>query len=169
MRWYKIRLCFSRGWHLSIHEINLNVVITGKYQTEVLTVRTSPYVKDRPLIFSRDDQAVEVNMRFIIWLFKQHTLHIRIVWYWIDTFNVVVLVVIAFMKVKLSFRLFIVRLIHDLVLNLLNSLNFCSFSKFPFVVPLWTKWLMKPVIWTGPIRKLTDRHVTRLSQSKHSI
>ena len=51
-------------------------------------------------------------------------------------FNVVFLVVIAFMIVKLSFRLFIVRLIHDLVLNLLNSLNFCGFSKFPFVVPL---------------------------------
>ena len=33
------------------------------------------------------------------------------------------------MIVKLSFRLFIVRLVHDVVLNLLNSLNFCGFFK----------------------------------------
>ena len=51
-----------------------SAVIMGKYQTEVLTVRTEPvrrgaYVKDRGLIFSRNDQAVEVNKRFIIWLF----------------------------------------------------------------------------------------------------
>ena len=62
---------------------------------------------------------------------KQYTFHTyshRIV-----IFNVVVLVVIAFMIGKLSFRLFIVRLIHDLVLNLLNSLHFCGFSKFSFV------------------------------------
>ena len=39
-----------------------SVVITGKYQTEVL-------------IFSRNDLAVEVNKRFIMWLFKQHTSH----------------------------------------------------------------------------------------------
>ena len=45
-------------------------------------------------------------------------------------FNIVVLVVIAFMTVKLSFRLFIVRLIHDLVLNLLNSLFFAAFQRF---------------------------------------
>ena len=36
------------------------------------------------------------------------------------------------MRAKLSFRLFIVRLIHDLVLNLLNSLNFCGFIKVSF-------------------------------------
>ena len=36
------------------------------------------------------------------------------------------------MIVKLSFRLSIVRLVHDLVLNLLNLLNFCGFSKFSF-------------------------------------
>ena len=28
---------------------------------------------------------------------------------------------------------------------------------------------MKPVIGTGPIRKITDRHVIRLSQSAHAI
>ena len=58
-----------------------SVVVTGKYQTEVLTVRTKPlgrgpvgrgpvgrgpYIKGRGLIFSRNDQAVEVNKRFII-------------------------------------------------------------------------------------------------------
>ena len=36
------------------------------------------------------------------------------------------------MIVKLSFRLFIVPLIHDLVLNLLNLLNFRGFSKVLF-------------------------------------
>ena len=99
-----------------------SAVITGKYQTsQVLTVRNEPvgrgpYIKDRGLIFSSNDQAVDVNNRFIIWLFKQHTLqYIRII-----IFNVVFLVVIAFMIVKLSFRLFIVRHKHDLVLNLQN-------------------------------------------------
>ena len=53
-----------------------SAVITGKYQTEVLTLRTEsgggggeerdPYMKDRGLIFSRDDQTDEVNKRFII-------------------------------------------------------------------------------------------------------
>ena len=89
-------------------------------------------------------------------------------WHRIVIFNVVFLV-IAFMIVKHSFRLFIVWLIHDLVLNLLNSLNFCRFSKFPFVVLLLTKWLTKPIIRTGPIRKLTDWHVTRPSQWEHAI
>ena len=42
-------------------------------------------------------------------------------------FNVIVLVVIAFMMLKLSFRLFIVLLIHDIVFNLLNPLNLCDF------------------------------------------
>ena len=51
-----------------------SAVITGKYQTEVLTVRTErvgrgPYIKDQGLIFSRNDQAGEVNKRFIIWPF----------------------------------------------------------------------------------------------------
>ena len=48
----------------------------------------------------------------------------------------IVVVVIAFMIVKHSFRLFIVRVVHDLVINLLNLLNFCGFSKFSFVAPL---------------------------------
>ena len=61
--------------------------------------------------------------------------YIGIAWHRIVIFNIV-LVVIAFIIVKLSFRLFIVQLKLDLVFNLLNSLNFCSFSKFPFVVPL---------------------------------
>ena len=44
----------------------------GKYQTEVLTVRTrpvgrGPYIKDGGLIFSRNDQADEVNKKFFIW------------------------------------------------------------------------------------------------------
>ena len=47
--------------------------------------------------------------------------------------NIVVFVVIAFMIVKLTFRLFIAGLILDLVLNLLI---FSCFSKFPFVLPL---------------------------------
>ena len=56
-----------------------SALVTGKYQTEVLTVWTEPvgrgpYIKDRDLIFPRNDLAVEVNKRFIIWLFKQHTL-----------------------------------------------------------------------------------------------
>ena len=42
------------------------MVITVKYQTEFLAV----CVKDRGLIFSRNDHAVEVNKWFIIWLFK---------------------------------------------------------------------------------------------------
>ena len=76
--------------------------------------------------------------------------------YRIIIFNIVVLV-IAFMIVKLSFRLSIARLIHDLVLNLLNLLNFCGFSKFPFVVAFFqTKRRMKRVIRTGPIRKITE-------------
>ena len=62
--------------------------------------------------------------------------NIRIALHKVTIFNIVVLVVITFMTVKLSFRLFIARLIHDLILNLLNSLNFCGFSKFPIVVPL---------------------------------
>ena len=66
-------------------------------------------------------------------------------------------VVIAFMIEKLLFKLFIVRLIHDLVLNLLNSFNFCSFLKFPFAVSLYTKWLTEAVIRTSPKRKITDR------------
>ena len=50
-----------------------SAVITGKYQNEVLTVRTAPvkrglYIEDRDLIFFCNDQAVEVNKSFIIWL-----------------------------------------------------------------------------------------------------
>ena len=50
-----------------------NPVITGKYQTGVLTVRTDPrgrdpYIKDPCLIIPSNDQADEVNKRFIIWL-----------------------------------------------------------------------------------------------------
>ena len=46
-------------------------IITGKYQTGVLKVRTEPggrrpYIKDPGLVFSNNDQADEVN-RFIIW------------------------------------------------------------------------------------------------------
>ena len=76
-------------------------------------------------------------------------LHIRIGWHRIVIFNIVLLVIIAFMIVKHSFRLFIVRLIHDLVLNLLNYLNFCGFSKFPFVVPLYKKWLNRKKLNPG--------------------
>ena len=48
-----------------------SVIITGKYQTKVLTgqpkpVGRGPYIKDRCLIFSHNNQAVEVNKRFII-------------------------------------------------------------------------------------------------------
>ena len=79
------------------YEQNINflltesAVVTVKYQTEVLTIRDTvsdrgldstdrarsarSLHKSRGLIFSRNDQAVEVNKRFIIWLFKQHTLH----------------------------------------------------------------------------------------------
>ena len=46
--------------------------------------------------------------------------------------------------VKLSFRLFIARLVHDLVL----AKFLVSFSKFPFVVPFLS------VIRTGSIRKI---------------
>ena len=49
--------------------------------------------------------------------------------------NVVFLVVIVFMIVKFSFRLLIVLLVHDLVLNLLNSLTFCGFFfRFSFII-----------------------------------
>ena len=67
-------------------------------------------------------------MNYIIWHFKQHSLDIHIAWHTIIILNVVFLVVIAFIIVKTSFRLFIVRLIHDLMLNLLNSLKFYDFS-----------------------------------------
>ena len=116
--------------------------------------------------FFRNDQVI---IRGLLYGLLNSIPYIRIAWHRIVIFNAIVLDVIAFMIVKLSFRLFIVRLIHDLVLNLLNSLNFGGFSKFPFVVPLWTKWLTKPVIWASPIRKITDRHVTHLSQSEHAI
>ena len=48
-------------------------VITEKYLTVVLTVRKEPggrcpYIKDPGLIFSSNDQADEVNNRFIVWL-----------------------------------------------------------------------------------------------------
>ena len=48
-----------------------SAVITGKYQTEVLAVLTEPvgrgpYIKDRGLMFFRNDQADEVNKKFII-------------------------------------------------------------------------------------------------------
>ena len=50
-----------------------SVVITGKYQTGVLTVRTKPggrctYIKDRGRIFSSINQADKVNKWFIKWL-----------------------------------------------------------------------------------------------------
>ena len=50
-----------------------NAVITGKNQTGILTERTEPrgrgpYVKDPSLIFSSNDQADEVNEKFITWL-----------------------------------------------------------------------------------------------------
>ena len=56
-----------------------SAVITGKYQTEVLAVRTEPvgrgsYIKDRGLIFSRNDQADEVNKKFIIWHYRRKKL-----------------------------------------------------------------------------------------------
>ena len=51
-----------------------SAVITGKYQTKVLAVRTKaiargPYIKDQGLIFPSNDQAVEVNKKFIKWFF----------------------------------------------------------------------------------------------------
>ena len=57
---------FRAVYHaLTVRNTNLlltkNAVVTGKYETEILT-----YIKDRCLIFSRNDQAIEVNKRFII-------------------------------------------------------------------------------------------------------
>ena len=50
------------------------MVITRKYQTKV--AGRGPHIKDRGLTFSRNDQAIEVNKRFIIdmglrWLSRQ--------------------------------------------------------------------------------------------------
>ena len=72
--------------------------------------------------------------RFVIYgFFLNNVPYIRIARHRIVIFNIVV---VDFMTVNLSFRLFIARLIHDLGLNLLNSLNFCGYLKFPFVGPL---------------------------------